>query len=62
MQNMNEQEVIRLNHWVSVLTFVEILMSILMPDKKGEVINIDWGPQQALNTENLWLNVIITHS
>ena len=29
---------------------------------KVEGINIDRGLQQTLNTKNLWLNVIITHS
>ena len=29
---------------------------------KADVININLGPHQTLNTENLWLNVIITHS
>ena len=30
--------------------------------RKAKGINIDLGPQQTLNTKNLWLNVIITHS
>ena len=30
--------------------------------RKAEGINIDRGPQQTLNTENLWLNDIIIHS
>ena len=28
----------------------------------AEDINIDRGPQQTSDTENLWLNVIIKHS
>ena len=30
--------------------------------REVEGINIDGGSQQTLHTENLWLNVIITHS
>ena len=30
--------------------------------REAEGININRGPQQMLNTEKPWLNVIITHS
>ena len=41
--------------------FVTTPRLILIP-WEVEGITIDWGLQQTLNTENPWLNVIITHS
>ena len=35
---------------------------LMHPVRFASGMNIERGPQQTSNTENLWLNVIITHS
>ena len=53
---------IRFIHGFEVFIICWRPRSILMPDAKPGGINVDRGSQQTLNTEDLWLNVIITHS
>ena len=56
------------SHYCKIQSLVWGVYHLLQPEvdiiarREMQGINIDRGPQQTLNTENTWLNVIITHS